>query len=283
MRSLRTAILAAEEIVKAVNSRGDEAIHAYRAFPSDRWKEKSGYSIQEIHSRFQEIGWGKGMSEGTVRNRISEILGHAEQEVVRRREGLKVYLEKRGLPNPDDTGLEAMVGNLLQAVSIPGLIGDPNRLQSRISQMIRRMVDHATAPFLRDIDVSGGIYPFAINSFMRFLCGYDTVAEARKAGELHVRPYELFLFASQQDFETKSLTRRRDDLSPDFIPKPENADILSIMYRHGGAEDDFEENEIEENRLLAEAEAERKMQAVPKKSAKKATARMSAAKHGGCE
>ena len=74
---------------------------------------------------------------------------------------------------------------------------------------------------------------------MGFLCGHDTLEDAKRArtaGQLRVRPYELFLFACQQDFQTRKLTKPRKKLGKGFIPEPEYSSCLSIMVAHGGAD-----------------------------------------------
>jgi hypothetical protein len=245
MQSFREAILFAEQLQKAVSDRGEELIHAYRLFPCDRRIGSDPLSVEEIYSRFAETGWEKGMAEGTVRNRVEEILEQVAKEAERRREGLVLFLESNGFASLSEDYIEVHVGNLLDDLSISQVISDVDQLRVRISGVVRRMIDHAMKPILGESGISESpTDPLTIASFMRFLCGHDSIEaalQARTKGMLRVRPYELFLFAYQQDFKTAKLTKPRKELNEGFIPEIEYSSQLSIMVSHGGADAALEE------------------------------------------
>jgi len=201
--------------------------------------------VEDIHQQFVDAGWKTGMSIGTVRTRVWGILEHVAQETKRKREGLLQYLERHNFVTPSNDGIDDVVRNLLEDLAITEAMDDVERLQSDIARVVRRMIDHAMEPILRESGTSESpTDPLTNASFMKFLCGHDTLAdaqEAKGAGQLRVRPYELFLYAAQQDFQTAKLTKPRNDLREGFIPEHEYTGHQSIMVSHGGAESALEE------------------------------------------
>jgi hypothetical protein len=314
LQSFRAAVLQAETMLQTVENRGDELIHAYRIFPCDPRKGSSPRNLSDIHDQFKDAGWEKGMSPNTLGDRVEKILMDLEEETDRRREGFIRFLERHGFEPPADEDINGLVRAVLEDFAIPDVLGDVNQLGSEMAAVIRRMLDRAMEPLLLESGTSESpTDPLTISYFMRFVCGHDTWADAKRAktgGELLIRPYELFLYAHQKDLLSDKLTKLRKDLSEDFIPQPEDSSSLSIMVAHGGAEEalekwatedeerarrmeDLEKKteqrlrlkrlEEEEQRLATERGAKKKSpakKAAKKKTAKK-TARGTAKKKGG--
>jgi hypothetical protein len=130
---------------------------------------------------------------------------------------------------------------ILEDFAIPGVIGEVGPLRSQMADVIRRMLDEAMAPTLLESGTAESpTDPLSIAHFLRFVCGHDTCDKARVAGRggtLRLRPYELFLYAYQRNFETEKLTKPRKALNPHFVPQPEYPSSLSIMVAHGGSEE----------------------------------------------
>jgi len=173
-----------------------------------------------------------------------EILKDIAEETNQRREGLLRCLERHDFRPPADEDIDGLVKAVLEDFAIPDAIGDIEQLGLQMAAVIRRMLDEAMAPSLLESGTSESpTDPLTIANFMKFVCGHNTYDEAMKAksgGGLLLRPYELFLYAHQRDFETNRLTKRRADLGQDFVPQPEYSSSLSIMVAHGGAEDYLE-------------------------------------------
>ena len=239
----------AEVVSRSVRDRGDEVIHAYRIFPCDPFVGSEPMSHEEIRDQFHAVGWIDGMKLGTVRNRVWEILEHGAEEIERLTVGVGAFFEARQLNPTLDTEIEDAIGGLLMRLEIPAVIPDVDRLQSHMERVVRCLLDQALEPVLSDY--GSGIEHFgnsmARASFLKFVCGHDTLEvakAAKRAGELRIRPYELFLFAHQQDFKTDKLTKRRRDLKKEFIPEPEYTSSLPIMAAHGGADEFLKEQDL---------------------------------------
>jgi hypothetical protein len=71
-------------MLQTVENRGEEIIHAYRLFSSDSMKGSRPLNVKEILRQFEDAGWGKGMSENTLRACIMNILRYIEEETNRR-------------------------------------------------------------------------------------------------------------------------------------------------------------------------------------------------------
>lgn len=256
--TIRRAINLAETLQHAVAERGAEPIHAYRLFPCDPQGGSDPMSQVDILQCFHDAGWEDGMQAGTLRKRIEDILNYIAEVSHQKKEGLQWFIERRDFGSPFYDDINGVIGELLTDFHLPDVIGNIDELRSEIARVVRRMIDRAMAPVLRESGTSESpTDPLTIAYFMRFVCGHDTVdeaMEARSAKQLMVRPYELFLFARQQDFMTTELTRLRKDFGKDFVPQPEYTGDLSIMVAHGGAEAALDYWEAEDNKRLRERE-----------------------------
>lgn len=237
MESFRDAVETAERLLKTVEGRKEELIHAYRLFPVSDEGGGAFFNTKGITERFKEVGWGQKMSLGTVRNWVTGILEGVQNEIDRRRRGYIEFSERHNFEDPAYSDIEGFVGRLLEDFAVPGLIGDVDHLRSRIAGVFRRMIDDATAPMLRSCRLNRESPTDALTTaaFMRFVCGYDSLEKRIEANDTSVRPYELFLFASQQGVLNDKLTKPRSALSPDFVPEPKYESSLSILVAHGGA------------------------------------------------
>jgi len=258
LKTFRAAMVHAETMLQTVENRGEEIIHAYRLFPCEPMSGSDPQNVREILRQFEDAGWGKGMSEGTLRSRIDEILRDIEEETNRRREGLLQFLERHGFKEPADRDIDRRVKAILEDFAIPGVIGEVGPLRSQMADVIRRMLDEAMAPTLLESGTAESpTDPLTIAHFLRFVCGHETCEEAkvaRSGGALLLRPYELFLYAHQRNIQTENLTRSRKVLDPHFVPQPEYPSSLSIMVAHGGSEEYLRELAEEDEKRGRERE-----------------------------
>lgn len=265
--SFKDAISLAERLRATVRNRGSERIHAYRLF-SKNVENMSGavdvigsepMSVPEIRSRFKEVGWSDGMTVGTVRNRVREILQHAEDEVKRRTAGYNEFLEHHGWKWPDIDAIHDLVGGMLMDFAAQNIVRDIGQLQANMTMVVARMIDQAFRPVTNDV---GGCVKepdcFTVAGFMKFLCGHDSLDDAKESsGDFRVRPYELFLYAHQVEILEDKLTKPLKELSADFVPAPEYRSRMSIMVSHGGVDEalqEWEKEEEEHRRSMEEAE-----------------------------
>ena len=261
LKPFRAAVLQAETMLRTVENRGDEFIHAYRLFFYRSEEGSAPQSVKEIHGRFVDAGWREGMSENTLRTRIWEILKDVEEEKMRKRDGFLSFLERHNFKEPADEDIDGFVRDFIDDFAIPDAIGDIHQLRSKMAAVIRRMIDKAMAPMLLESGTSESpTDPLTISNFMKFVCGHDTLADAECANSewrLQLRPYELFLYAHQRDMLTPKLTKLRAKLEQDFDLQPEYSSSLSIMFAHAGAEkalEEWEKEDEERNRRLLDLE-----------------------------
>lgn len=255
---IRRAVLLAEKLHQAVRDRGHEPIHAYRLFPTDKHGASEPMGQDQILQYFHEAGWVDGMKEGSLRKRIEEILLQITKVIDQRREGLQQHIERRDFGSPLDDDIDGVVGGLLDDFAVPEVIGDASELRAEVSRTVRRLIDRALAPALRESGTSESpTDPLTIGYFMQYVCGHatlDAAMEARSAKQLRVRPYELFLFAHQHNVESIKLTRLRRDLDENFSPQPEYTSSLPIMVSYAGAEAALRQWEDEERTRRRERE-----------------------------
>lgn len=266
---IRRAVLLAEKLHQAVRDRGNEPIHAYRLFPTDEHGASELMSQDQILQYFHEAGWVDGMKEGTLRARIEDILRQITKVIEQRIKGLMEYIHRRDFGSPFDNDIDGVVRDLLDDFAVTEVIGDASKLRAEISQIVRRLIDRALAPALRDFGTSESpADPLTISYFMQYVCGhntFDAAMAARSAKQLRVRPYELFRFAHEHNVKSSKLTRLRKELDENFIPQPEYTGSLSIMVSHAGAEAalcqwEAEERERREKVEELEVETSRKLQ-----------------------
>jgi hypothetical protein len=214
-----------------------------------------------IAERFAEVGWVKGVSKGSIRNIVSDILEEVERELDRQRNGFLQFLERHDFQEPNQSGLRSWAKSLLEDFVVPELLGDNSaiELESRLAGIISRVVDEAISPQISALR-TGSESPtdsLTVSAFMKFICGYNTLQERAKARDTQVRAYELFLFAFQQGIKKEVLTMPRSKLSSDFIPNEKYDSSLSILVNHGGAAQDLEEwdrEDQERQRVIDELE-----------------------------
>ncbi len=227
----------AELLLKKSEDHLGRRVHAYQLF-----KENGPLmSAREIESRFKEVGWkGKVSGHVKIRERNRMLLRKVESEVNRRLSLLQYYHQKKlslwDAGEAMSVRLKRGVSELVNGLSIEELVADVELFKEGIVRHVEEMLDGRLREGCEKYIVEDPPAMFAVSRFMDFVCNSPTLDGFIVGGEAErVRPYELYLFASQEGIDEEFWTSTLDRIMDvDLVPRYKG--FLSILetYAAGG-------------------------------------------------
>lgn len=240
----------ADLMIRTVDFHLKRKVHAYQLFTP----KGAIMPVKAIESRFKELGWEKGKSHNTLRSLIKSLLSYAEKEIAVRAEAFSGMLTEGsssfgGSQTPGGLTIDgflkrlrARVAHLLEDLAITDLVKDPEALEKAVFASIIKLIDvqiDRSNPRTMSVNPAA---PLGVATFMRYVCGADTVNDYSAKGEHSIRPYELFLFAKQQELYEDNLwisIGLLNDGADQELQEPVRRSS-SILEWHGALDEDID-------------------------------------------
>ena len=230
----------AEFVLRTVETHLRRPVHAYQLFAP----EGPMMTMREIAARFKEFGWS-GKSHNMLRSYIRKLLASAENEVATRVEAFAGVLTE-GQDGRMSVGeffeqLDGEVIQLLDRLGIAAVVTDSEGLERAVVASICKMIGSQIIRSSPECMAEDPTLALATCSFMPYVCGATTLQEFEAREEHSVRPYELFLFASQHGHLDDKLTINADKLEEGAETELGRLyrSSLSILEAHGGGDDEI--------------------------------------------
>ena len=250
------AMKRAEWLLKLAEGDSGEEVHAYQVFSGD--EDKTSFS--DIANRFKEAGWNGLASRNSVEECIERIVIKADEEIEERVRFFYPIGSTGALRSSVFDGIKKHINSFIEDFSLGDLIHDYDLFVERTTDLVFREIckEMPETTDNEKIESCFGYRMFAdhvldppgFNDFLNAGIAHPATSQEASSREVSsrstrkVRPYEIFLFASQKGLLPEKLVHKRRDLDSSFLPNPVYNSSLSILSHHRGVKRLLEEELI---------------------------------------